>query len=200
MQLKYVGPKEIISPHGINFKTGKDDKYVYIKTAIQIYNAIAHDYEKNIIYHHNIKELDENDELLLDRILHLQPKLPETCEKEIKELEAKLDLEIEHVKQLKDLTSEETMVFKNNLIIMKKYRLQRETNKIIYRHVIDIVVDEIIKNRLKEINVPFNEKYWHVFQTIEGDLSNHHGKSIGSTIETNHDNPITITLKINPIF
>lgn len=200
MQLKYVGPKEIISPHGINFKTGKDDKYVYIKTAMQLYSAIHHDYEKDKIYHHNITKTEDSDEVILDKILHLQPKLPIICEKEEKELEAKLDLEIEHVKQLTDLTTEERMVFKNNLIIMKNYRKQRETNKIIYRHVIDIIVEDIITNKLKEINVPFNEKYWHVFQTIEGDLSNHHGKSIASEIITNHDNPITITLKINPIF
>ena len=30
MELKYVGLKPVISEHGISFKDGKEDKYVYI--------------------------------------------------------------------------------------------------------------------------------------------------------------------------
>lgn len=199
MQLKYVGPKEMISPHGISFKTGKDDKYVYIKSAMQIYNAIAHDYEKDVIYHHNIKELDESDEQVLNRILNLQTNLEHTCQKEVKELEVILDKEIQDAKESNDLNVEERSVYRTNLIMMKNYRLQRETNKIIYRHIIDAIVDVIIKNSIKNINTPFNEKFWHVLQTIEGDLSNHHGKSIGSKLDSNHDDPITMSLTINTI-
>lgn len=82
---------------------------------------------------------------------------------------------------------------------MKKYRLQRETNKIIYNHLIEIIVDDIIIHQLKNISAPFNEKFWHVFQTIQGELSNHHKRSIGSNLDIEHKEPFIISLKINSI-
>ena len=43
MLYEVITPKEMISIHGISFKSGKDDKYVYINPAIEIYHAIHHD-------------------------------------------------------------------------------------------------------------------------------------------------------------
>jgi hypothetical protein len=77
MKLKYTGPKELISPHGVSFKRGKDDKYVYIHPAIQIYNAIHHDYEKDKIYTLNIEGKRLNDNELTEKILQLKPELKE---------------------------------------------------------------------------------------------------------------------------
>ncbi len=84
---------------------------------------------------------------------------------------------------------------------MRDYRVQRETNKVIYKTLIEIIVDDIFENRLKGINAPFNERYWHILQTIQGgELSNHNKRSIGSVLDIVHkDNTITISLKINSI-
>lgn len=199
MQLKYVGPKEMISIHGISFKSGKDDKYVYINPAMEIYNAIHHDYEKDTVYTHQIEKRGITDENILNKILKLKPNLKPTCDKEIAQLDIQLDEEIEDVKNHKGLTQEEQKILRNNLIIMKNYRLQRETNKIIYNHLIEIIVDDIIKHKLKNISAPFNEKFWHVFQTIQGELSNHDKRSIGSVLDIKHTEPISISLKINSI-
>ena len=199
MKLEYTGPKEIISPHGISFKNGKDDKYVYIYPAMQIYNAVHHNYEKGVIYTHNIEGKRLKDGDILNAILNLKTDLKVTSEKEIFELEQFLDNEIEKVKEEIKFTDEEKLVYKNNLIIMKKYRLQRETNKIIYNHLIEIIVDNIIEHKLKELNTPFNERFWHILQSIQGELSNHEKKSIGSQLDTIHKEIISISLKINSI-
>ncbi len=199
MKLVYIGPKEIISHHGIDFKSGKDDKYVYINYAMNIYNAIHHDYKKNIIYTHTIEDKTTNDEIILERILSLKPSLQVICEKEIQNLSNLIDKEIKHIENLDNLTNEEKETYKNNQIIMRNYRLQRETNKIIYNHLIEIVVDDILDKRLKEINTPFNEKFWHCLQSVQGELSNHNKRSIGSKLTTIHKEIITISLKINSI-
>lgn len=199
MKLEYTGPKEIISPHGIDFKSGKDDKYVYIYSAFQIHNAIHHEYHKNTAYTYNVegKSVDNNE--LLNKILNFEPSMRESCINEITSFEKYLDNEIKDVKIHNEYTKIEKDVYKNNLIIMKKYRMQRETNKIIYNHLIQIIVDDIILHKLKELNTPFNERYWHILQTIQGELSNHKKRSIGSTLDTIHKNAITISLKINSI-
>ncbi|QKF82480.1 hypothetical protein [Halarcobacter ebronensis] len=200
MILKYTGPKEIISAHGISFKNGKDDKYVYIYPAYQLYKAIHHEYEKGHIYSHNIDGKRINDEALVNEILKLRPELKKSCEEELEKIKSFLDSEIEKVEEHKDYNEEEKKVFKNNLLIMKDYRVQRETNKIIYYELIKIIVDDIIEHKLKEINSPFNERYWHILQSIQGELSNHNHKSIGSNLDTNHNSEdIRIILKINSI-
>lgn len=200
MKLKYTGPKELISAFGISFKKGKDDKYVYIYPAFQIYNAIHHDYEKDIVYTHNIEGKRLNDEELLLKLLSLEENLKNKIAQEIIEIEKYLDNEIKESEERTDLNIEERRVYKNNLIIMKNYRVQRQTNKIVYKELIGILVDDIFKNKLKEINAPFNERFWHVFQTIQGELSSHDKRSIGSTLDIVHqENSITISLKINSI-
>lgn len=200
MKLKYMGPKEIISAHGISFKRGKDDKYVYIYPAMQIFNAIHHDYEKDTIYAYNIEGDRLNDDELLEKILSLKPNLKENATKYLEDVNNYLDNEILNVEEHKEYNKEEQTVYKNNLEIMRDYRVQRETNKIIYKTLIEIIVDDIFENRLKDINAPFNERYWHILQTIQGELSNHNKRSIGSVLDIIHkDNTITISLKINSI-
>lgn len=199
MKLSYVGPKEIISHHGISFKDGKEDKHSYIASAMQIYHAIHHDYKKDVIYSHDIKKELPNDEDILNKILNLKPELKDICEHEINQLTITLDEEIKNVEKLNNLNDEEINVYQKNLIIMKEYTLQRQTNKVIYNHILEIIVDDILENKLKEINTPFNEKYWHVLQSIQGELSNHEKRSIGSCLDTIHKDSITISLKINSI-
>lgn len=200
MKLKYTGPKEVISSHGVSFKRGKDDKYVYIYPALQIYNAIHHDYKKDVIYTYNIEGKRTNDEELLNKILSLKKDIKSNIQEDILNVEKYLDDEIKEVSEHKDYSLEEQKVFRNNLIIMKNYRIQRETNKTVYKYLIEIIVDSIFEHKIKCINTPFNERYWHILQTIQGELSNHHKKSIGSTLDIVHnDDAITISLKINSI-
>lgn len=199
MELKYTGPKEIISCHGIDFKDGKEDKYVYISYAMQLYYAIAHEYEKDRVYTFSVdKELLAN-KIILEKITSLKPDFEVNCREKIIELEVALNKEIDEVKDYTELEPEELEAFKNNLIIMKDYRKQRETNKIVYEHLVEIIVDEIFEHKLKQISTPFNEQFWHVLQTIQGELSNHEKRSIGSELEVSEDEPIIIMLKINPI-
>jgi len=199
MQLEYTGPKEIISPSGINFKNGKDDKYVYIYPAMQIYNAIHHNYEKGIIYTHNIEGKRLNNQELLNEILSFKDDFQEHCKNKISKFKLFLEEEINNTKNHTEYTKEEQQVYKNNLIIMKKYRIQRETNKIIYNQLIKTIVDDIFTHKLKELNTPFNERFWHTLQSIQGELSNHEKRSIGSQLDTIHNETITISLKINSI-
>ncbi len=40
MKIKYLSARPMISHHGIDFKDGKEDKYVYLIIAVQILKAI----------------------------------------------------------------------------------------------------------------------------------------------------------------
>ena len=47
MKLEYAGLKPVINEHGISFKDGKEDKFIYLSFAIGILNAIDHEYIHN---------------------------------------------------------------------------------------------------------------------------------------------------------
>ena len=200
MKLAYAGPKETISAFGVDFKSGKEDKHVYIQPAMQIFKALHHQYEKGIIYHQDVESFKHDDEMILQELFEYDPDLHLNSLSELKAYEEELDLEIEEVSLHKELNEAEQTALKNNLILMKNYRKQRRYNRIIYTALIEMIVDDIFEHKIKQINAPFNERFWHILQTIQGELSNHNRRSIGSNLETHDDDElITIILEINTI-
>ncbi len=199
MKLEYIGPKAMISPQGISFKTGKDDKYVYLSHAMQIFTAINHDYKNNIIYHHNIESRTFTPDEILSTLDKAIKQLDETLEKQLQEYLDLLDTEIKNVQNDATLNDEEKNSLKNNLIIMKPYRIQRFKNKLAYEHLVEIIANEIYVHKLQEISAPFNERFWHIMQTIQGYLSTLH--KVNSTVDTiTNEDSITIVLKMSKIF
>ena len=78
---------------------------------------------------------------------------------------------------------------------MRNYKIQRAKNKIFYFHCIETVVETILKYKIKELDTPFNERFWHILQTIEGNLSNH---KITSTLKiTKEEESLKAMLMIN---
>lgn len=200
MKLEYIGPKAIISPQGISFKTGKDDKYTYLNFAMQIYKALNHDYEKNRIYHHNIEDSNYSAAQIEEVLKDERPDIINTVKTELSQYNLSLEEEIKKVTHDATLSKEESSALKNNLIIMQSYRRQRFQNKIAYEHLIEIISDEVLKHKLQEVNTPFNEKFWHILQTLQGVLVSKH--NINSTLDTNtnEDGFISVILKIDKIF
>lgn len=58
MKIKYAGPRPQISHHGVSFKDGKEDKYVYLMIALQILKAIDKDYEEKKSYSYDLETKD----------------------------------------------------------------------------------------------------------------------------------------------
>lgn len=199
MQLKYIGPKAMISEHGISFKDGKDDKYVYINNAVQIYNAINHNYEKDKVYHHNIENKNYTSEEIIFQLKDEVEDFDLFIQQELEGYNRYLQNQEEDVEKRDNLNKDEKNVFINNLQIMREYRTQRFINKHVYERIIKAIVDTIVKNKLHEIQTPFNERFWHILQTIEGWLSKEY--NINSTLETvSEEDGIIILLHMNKIY
>lgn len=171
MKLKYAGPKPMISEHGISFKDGKEDKYVYLIIAIQILHAIDHETPTNGHYEYNIDMQRLTDEQMQEFIMTYHPNLNTTMTKEIDSYLVHLDNEIEDVKKSPIFSPIEKEAYIGNLKIMKEYKIQRAKNKIFYMHAIDTIVEVIKARKIKKISTPFYEKFWHTLQTIQGHLA-----------------------------
>jgi hypothetical protein len=172
MKIKYAGPRPQISQHGVSFKDGKEDKYVYLTIAIQILQAIDKDYEKKDSYSYDIKTKRLSDLEMLTIMLKYEPSLEDVANKEAAEYSIKLDQEIEDVSKNQHLSELDKSIWIKNLEIMKEYRIQRAVNKIFYMHAVSDIAKIIKEKKIKEIDTPFYEKYWHVLQTIEGQFAN----------------------------
>jgi hypothetical protein len=185
MKIKYAGPRPQISHHGVSFKDGKEDKYVYLMIALQILSAIDKDYDEHKSYSYDIDTERLSDDQMFDIMMSYEPELEEITQKEALEYGAKLDQEVDDIRKNQTLTASERQAWMNNLEVMKDYRVQRAVNKIYYMHAIGYIVDVIKREHIKEIDTPFYEKYWHVLQTIEGRFAH---------IKT----PISTNLKVEP--
>ncbi len=191
MTIKYAGPRPVISHHGIDFKDGKEDKYVYLIIAVQILKAIDKDYEEKKSYSYDTKTKRFTNDELLEIMLSYEPNLKEAVIQEEIRYEEHLKDEIAQVNSRSDLKEVERETWINNLNIMQPYRIQRAVNKIYYLHCIEDIAKVIKRERIREIDTPFYEKYWHVLQTIQGCLSQGRD-SVGSEIkvETTDDGMI----------
>ena len=185
MKLEYAGLKPVINEHGVSFKDGKEDKFIYLSFAIDILNAIDHTYEQKKKYSHQLNTNTLSPNEILDVLLNFHPDLEEVMNKEIDSYTKHLNSEEEAVNNRTILSKIEKEIFIANLKLMRKYKTQRAKNKIFYFHCIETIVEVILKYKIKELDTPFNERFWHILQTIEGNLSAHKISSNLKMIEEN---------------
>ena len=98
MKLEYAGLKPVISEHGISFKDGKEDKFIYLSFAIDILNAIDHTYEEKKKYSHQLDHKNLSSNEIVNTLLTFHPDLEDTMNKEIESYMNHLDSEENEVK------------------------------------------------------------------------------------------------------
>ena len=194
MKLEYAGLKPIINEHGVSFKDGKEDKFIYLSYAIDILMAIDHTYEKKKQYSHILQEQRLNPDEIMTVLLRHHPELEGTMNKEIESYKRHLKEEEEAVQNNPVLNEIEKETFISNLEIMRDYKVQRAKNKIFYFHCIETIVETILKYEIKEIDTPFNERFWHILQTLQGELSSN---KISSTVKIDKEDGLKAMLLIN---
>lgn len=195
MKVEYAGPKPIIDEKGIFFKDGKEDKFVYLTFAIDILNSINHPYEEKKVYSNQINHKNLSSNEILDILLKFHPNLENTMNTEISSYLIHLDNEEKEIENRTTLSDIEKYAYISNLRLMKNYKIQRAKNKIFYFHCIQTIVELIIQHKIKKLEIPFNEKFWHILQTLEGELARHR---ISSKLKlTNENDNLKLHLFIN---
>ncbi len=171
MILKYVGPKPIISHTGIEFDTNKEDKFVYINIAVQLLEALDHDYFENKTYTYDInnQRLSTDDKIKI--LKKYCPNLDEIMNKENHNVEHEIEHYLQRADESKILNSEEKEVLKNNIELMHDYLVQRSVNKSVYYAAIEALADLVKKDHIEYIVTPMYQKFWHVLHSIQGVLA-----------------------------
>ena len=172
MKFEYVGYRPVISHNGVTFKQGKDDKFIYLPYAYEILNALNHEYTTNKNKYSNSINLDNSNIDKLYKVVETYfPDIEKSIEDKLKKYKEHLEEERENIISRPHLSDIEKNIFLSNLDLMKNYRINRAKNKILYYFVIATIVEIIKETRIKEIDIPYNNTFWHVLNTIQGVLS-----------------------------
>lgn len=191
MKFEYVGFRPIVSQHGISFKQGKDDKFVYFPYVYEIIDALNNNYEANKNYSYSIKLDNATINKLYEKVKIYFPNIEQEIKDKLNNYKKHLENEYEEIKEHSTLNSTDKSIYLTNLELMREYRTKRAKNKIFYYYAVASIAEIIKENRIKEIDIPFNEKFWHVLKTLQGILSS---EKISSDIKTQYKNS-TLLLK-----
>ncbi len=195
LTLHYVGPKPIINQHGVFFKPGKEDKYLYLKSAV--YLLLALDRQSRKRSHHTPNE-HLSDEQILDILKAYEPDLDRHIAQEEQRYEEHIEA-MKNAARLAPVTGDERTAWLNNIEIMRPYLVQREINKLYYIHCIRAIKEIIHDEQLQEIDVDFSFKNWHILSSIAGSLE-YGVKSVSTVIKVtkNPQGEMIARLVINP--
>ncbi len=196
MELKYAGPKPIISYTSIEFDNNKEDKYVYLNIAIQLIKSLSDEnLEGNKYkYHANTKRLTSQE--LHEELKKYCTNLDELINKENHDIEDEIQHNIQRAHESKVLNETERETLEKNIEIMHDYLIQRSINKAVYYCVIEVLAETIANAHIEYIVVPMYEKFTHVLHSVQGSLLKRK-KPIDTKLEIfKEDNQVFSELKI----
>ncbi|WP_198305757.1 hypothetical protein [Arcobacter vandammei] len=171
MNFEYIGFRPVISQHGVSFKQGKNDKYIYLPYAYEIFDAVNSDYDVNKNHSYSVKIDETNIDKLYKALLSIKPNLDDDINSKLEEYKKHLKSKHNEIENREHMNDIERNIYLNNLDSMKLYRINRAKNKIFYYIAMYTIADLIRNKRIKKLDIPFNEKFWHTLKTLQGVLS-----------------------------
>lgn len=170
MELKYVGPKPIISHTGIEFDNNKEDKFAYLNIVLQLLKALDHDYFDDRTYTYQADTNRHSDDELERGLKKYCPDIEKLINKENHDVEDEIKHNLQRARESDTLDEESKTVLKNNIHIMHDYLVQRSINKSVYYCAIDALAELLKKDHIDHIIVPMFQKYAHVLHSVQGAL------------------------------
>ncbi|MCK4737479.1 MAG: hypothetical protein KAT10_02890 [Sulfurimonas sp.] len=170
MELKYVGPKPIISHSGIDFDNNKEDKFVYLNIVVQLLKSLNHEYIKDKVYTYNT-ESDRlcNDEIY-QQLIQYCPHMQQLMAKENHNIQEEIEHNIQRAHENEILSNEDKEALENNIKMMQEYLTQRSINKSVYYCAIDALAELVKEDHIDYIIVPMFQTFAHVLHSIQGSL------------------------------
>ncbi len=171
MELKYVGPKPIISHTGIDFDNNKEDKYAYLNIVVQLLKALNHDYFQDKVYKYNADTSRLSDDELYRELRKFCPNINSLMEKENHNIEEEIQHHLQRAEQSDTLTNEDKQTLQNNINIMHDYITQRSINKGIYYCAVNTLAELLKHDHIDYVVAPMFQKFAHVLHSVQGVLA-----------------------------
>lgn len=170
MELKYVGPKPMISHTGIEFDSNKEDKFVYLNIAVQLLKALSHEYFEDRKYTYNADTRRLSSEELYKELKHYCPNMDVLIEKRNHDIEEEIEHNIQRAHENAVLNEEEREVLEKNIELMHDYLVQRSINKSVYYCAINKLAELLKNEHIDYVVVPMFQTFAHVLRSVQGSL------------------------------
>jgi len=170
MELKYVGPKPIISHTGISFDNNKEDKFVYLNIVIQLLKSLNHEYIENKVYTYQADTKRLSNDELYDELKKFCPDIDTLIDNTDHFSHDNMNEEIKRARENELLTDVDKETLENNIKIMTDYIIQRSINKTVYYCAIDKLAELLKKDNIEYIIAPMFQKFAHVLHSVQGSL------------------------------
>lgn len=196
MDLKYAGPKPLISAYGITFDLNKEDKFAYLSIVAELIQALDHNYQADERYTYLAKAEPLKADIILDLIQSKVPDLLSQIEARRLIAENEIADELTRAHENKVLCEEECDVLLRNIELLRTYQINRAINKTLYYAGINVIAEEIKKGHIDYINTPMFPKFLHVLHSVQGALAKLH-PPVDSAIDIHeHDGHLYVRLEI----
>jgi hypothetical protein len=182
MKLEYVGPKPVVSQHGVNFDKSEPDRYIFLHAAIELLEVIeecvnaksCYIEEQNKIDLTNWEGIQYSQAQLLDLVKkHCSDNLENIIEKREQKVSRLIEELKADVNANENLSEDDKIAWIGNIDIMSGYYKQYVENEIAYECLLDVLADDIYKRKLKEISFNLGKNYGFLFSYLQDVLSNH---------------------------
>lgn len=170
MQLKYVGPKPIISHTGIEFDSNKEDKYSYLNIAIQLLQALSSEqfHGGTFIYNEQTSRVTPDD--IMTELKKFCTNINSLMEKENHSIKEEIEHQLQRAHENTILSETDKEVLENNIMIMHDYLIQRSINKAVYYCAIGALAKLLLEHKIDTIIMPMYQKFAHVLHSVQGSL------------------------------
>ena len=172
MELKYAGPKPIISHTGIEFDNNKEDKYAYLNIVVQLLKALNHDYFEDKTYNYEAETKRLSQDELYDELKKQCSDIRALMEKENHTTEEGIEHNLHRAKESTVLNEENKQVLQNNINLMHDYLIQRSVNKSVYYCAIDALAELLKNDHIDHVVTPMFQTFYHVLHSVQGSLMN----------------------------
>ncbi len=171
MQIKYVGPKPLISKTGISFDSQHDDRYTYLNIAVQLLQALDHHYFEDKTYQYAIDSKRLTDSEVAEGLKKYCKDLEKVVQASIKEEQAMIEDEILRVNENTTMSDIEKEALIKNINIMRSYKLQYSTNETLYNCAVRSLALKVKQEQIDYIVVPMFQRFAAVLHSVQDELA-----------------------------
>ena len=172
MQIKYVGPKPIISKTGISFDSQYDDRYTYLNITVQLLKALDHEYFEDKTYKYAVDSGRLKDSDIVDGLKEYCGNLDHAVEEGIKAEQKLIDDELKRAKENKSISELEREALIKNIRMMESYRLQYATNEKLYNCAVQRLATYVKQDHIDYVIVPMFQRFAAVLHSVQDELAN----------------------------
>ena len=170
MQIKYVGPKPLISKTGISFDPEYDDRYTYLNITVQLLHALDQDYFEDKTYQYAVDNRRLRDNDILEGLKQYCGALEPIVKAAVKHEESVIEDELKRAKENIIISDIEKDALVKNIKMMTAYRLQYATNDALYRNAIKELANHVKKEHIDFVVVPMFQRFAAVLHAIQDEL------------------------------